>query len=122
MESIPWLTKDMNNQKLLEEWSIYVAQGQAELQAYINVDSNNVEHFDISRYWNDRRASLPLLTGHAERVLNVPVSSADAERAFSSYNKLVSSSRPNLADESIRVLHSASWNGDIGGRFRGYYY
>ena len=98
----------MNNQKLLEEWSIYVAQGQAELQAYINVDSNNVEHFDISRYWNDRLASLPLLTGHAERVLNVPVSSADAERAFSSYNKLVSSSRLNLAGESIRVLHSAS--------------
>ena len=74
--------KDMNNQKLLEEWSIYVVQDQTELQAYINVDSNNVEHFDMSRYWNDRRASLPLLTGHAQRARDVPVSSADAERAF----------------------------------------
>ncbi len=28
--------------------------------------------------------------------------------------------RLNLADESIRVLHAASRNGDTGGRFQGY--
>jgi hAT family C-terminal dimerisation region len=119
-KAIPWLMKDMNNQKLLEEWSIYIAQVQGELQPYTNVDSNAVEHFDVCRYWNDRRTSLPRLAGHALRTLDVPVSSADAERACSSYNKLVCSSRLSLSDESVRALHSAAWNGDICGRFRGY--
>lgn len=121
-KAIPWLMKDVNNQKLLEEWSIYIAQGQAELQQYTNVDSNAVEHFDIYRYWNDRRASLPRLAGHALRTLDVPVSSADAERAFSNYNQVVSSSRLSLSDESIRILHSIAWNGDVSGRFKGYDY
>jgi hypothetical protein len=53
---------------------------------------------------------------------SVTSGTADAERAFSSYNKLVCSSILNLADETIRALHSAAWNGDIGGRFRGYNY
>jgi hypothetical protein len=55
-KAVPWLTKDMHNQKLLEECSIYIEPGQSELQQYMNVDSNAVEHFDIKRYWNDRRA------------------------------------------------------------------
>jgi hypothetical protein len=42
--------KDMHNQHLLEEWSIYIVQGQAELQQYMKVDSNAVERFDINRY------------------------------------------------------------------------
>jgi hypothetical protein len=95
---------------------------QMELQPYTVANVDSVEHFDIIRYWNDRSASLPLLTRHALRALNVPVSSADAERAFSSYTKLVCSSRLSMADETIRVLHSAAWNGDISGRFRGYDY
>src|SRR6218665_1824322 len=33
------------------------------------------------------------------------------------YNKLVCSSRLSLSDESVRVLHSAVWNGEISGRF-----
>jgi hypothetical protein len=91
-----------------------------QLHPYTNMDSDAVEHFDISRYWNDRRASLPRFAGHALRTLDVPVSSADAERAFSSYNKLVCSSRLSLSDESVKVLHSAAWNGDICGRFKGF--
>jgi len=40
----------MDNKKLLEEWSIYVAQVQAQLQPYKSVDSKCiVEHFDIYR-------------------------------------------------------------------------
>ena len=107
---------------LLEEWSIYVAQSEADLRQYTNIDSESAEHFDISRYWNDRRASLPRLAAHALRALDVPVSSADAERAFSrpSYNKLVCFSRQSLCDESVRALHLAAWNGDITGRFKGY--
>jgi len=92
-KAIPWLMADVNNNMLLEEWSIYVAQSEADLQQYTNTDSASVEHFDISRYWNDRCASLPRLAAHALRALDVPVSSADAERAFSSYNKLVCFSR-----------------------------
>jgi hypothetical protein len=44
--------KDMYNHELLEEWSIYMVglQGQAELQQYMDVDSNAVERFDINRY------------------------------------------------------------------------
>jgi hypothetical protein len=42
---------DMYNHELLEEWSIYMVRGQAELQQYMmNVDSNAVERFDINRY------------------------------------------------------------------------
>jgi len=119
-KAIPWLVMDVNNSVLLEEWSIYVAQNEADLRQYTNIDSDSVEHFDISRYWNDRRAALPRLAAHALRALDIPVSSADAERAFSSYNKLVCFSRQSLSDESVRALHSAAWNGDITGRFRGY--
>jgi hypothetical protein len=57
---------------------------------------------------------------HALRALDVPVSSADVERAFSAYKKLVCPSRLALCDESVRVLHSAAWNGDITGRFEGF--
>ena len=50
-KTVPWLMKSMHNQKLLEEWSIYMVRGQAELQQYMmNVDSNAVERFDINRY------------------------------------------------------------------------
>ena len=115
--------KDMDNRQLLEEWSIYVMHILVDLRPYTNVgrDSDAAEHFDIilCRYWKDRCASLPRLAGHALRTLEVglPVSSADAERAFSTYNKLVCSSRLSLSDESVRVLHSAVWNGEISGRF-----
>jgi len=55
------------------------------LRPYTNVgrDSDAMEHFDTCRYWKDRCASLPRLAGHALRTLEVPVSSADAERTFS---------------------------------------
>ena len=44
------------------------------------MDTDAMEHFDLSRYWNDER-----LAGHALRALDVPLSYsfADAERAFS---------------------------------------
>ena len=114
----------MDNRQLLGEWSIYDMQIPADLRPYTNVgrDSDAMEHFDICRYGKDRCASLPCLVGHALRTVEVPVSSADAERAFSTYNKLVCSSRFSLSDESVRVLHSAAWNGDISGRFKGYDY
>ena len=119
-KAIPWLFKDASDHKLLEEWSIYVSQAQAELMVYTVTDVSSVEHFDISRYWNDKRTSLPLLAAHAFRAIQVPVSSADVERVFSSYKKLVCSSRLALSDDSVRVLHSAAWNGDIAGRFKGF--
>jgi hypothetical protein len=31
-KAISWLMKDMHNKKLLEEWSVYILQGQTELQ------------------------------------------------------------------------------------------
>jgi hypothetical protein len=46
-KAVPSLMQDMLNQKPLEEWSIYIAQGQAELQQYMNVVSNAVEPSDI---------------------------------------------------------------------------
>lgn len=119
-KAVPWLAKDASNHKLLEEWTIYVAQGQADLVGYAVCDASSVEHFDITRYWIDKRTSLPLLSAHALRALDVPVSSADVERAFSAYKKLVCPSRLALCDESVRVLHSAAWNGDITGRFEGF--
>ena len=124
-KAIPWLMKDMDNSALLEEWAVYIGQRQGDLQAYSNMQSQsgameNQEHFDISRYWNDRRAALPRLADHALRALDVPVSSADAEGAFSNYNKLVCFSRMSLSDESVKVLHATAWNGDISGRFKGY--
>jgi len=119
-KAIPWLKNDTDDHKLLEEWSIHVSQPQCDLKQYIQVDDNSVEHFDISRYWLDRRASLPRLAKHAFRTIDVPVTSADAERAFSRYNKLVCYRRLSLSDESVGVLHSAAWNGDITGRFEGY--
>jgi hypothetical protein len=35
-KAVPWLMNYMHNKKLLEEWSIYIAQGQAELQQYVH--------------------------------------------------------------------------------------
>src|SRR6218665_408758 len=123
-KAIPWFMKDMDNRQLLEEWAIYVMQILAELRPYTNEgrDSDAMEHLDICRYWKDRCASLPRLAGHALRTLEGPVSSSDAERAFSTYNKLICSSRLSLSDEFVRVLHSAAWNSDINGRFKGYDY
>jgi len=84
---------------------------QSDLKQYTKVDNNSVEHFDISRYWLDRRASLPRLAKHAIRTLDVPVTSADAERAFSRYNKLVCYSRLSLSDESVKsaAFGSVEW-------------
>lgn len=119
-KAIPWLMNDVNNSMLLDECSIYVAQGETDVHQYTNINPDSGEFFDIRCYWNDRCASMPRLAAHALCALDVPVSSADAERAFSSYNKLVSFSRQSLSDESVRALHSAAWNGDITGRFRDY--
>jgi hypothetical protein len=43
--------KDVHDQTLAQEWSVYIARGRAEVQQYTNVDSNAVEHFDINKYW-----------------------------------------------------------------------
>jgi hypothetical protein len=71
--------KDMHNQKLLEEWSIYIAQCQAELQQYMNVDSNAVEPFDIITDIGTIDVLITAFGGaYSLRALDVPVSSADA--------------------------------------------
>jgi len=88
---VPWLAKDVNNNAVLDEWAVYIAQNLADLNGYTNLDADAKEQFDILHYRTDRSGSLPHSVAHALRMLNMPVSSADAERAFSSYNKLVSS-------------------------------
>jgi len=61
--------EDMDNSALFEDWAVYIGHRQGDLQAYRIMQSQsgareNQEHFDISRYWNDRRAALPRLAGH----------------------------------------------------------
>ena len=58
-----------------------------------------------------------LLTQHALRALNVPVSSADpeAERVLNSYRPITNWCvlAHLLSEESVKELCSAAWNGDL---------
>lgn len=60
-------------------------QGHSEIRLYTNVDANAVENFDFNRYCNDRRTHFRIWTDILDDglAIDVPVSSADAERAFS---------------------------------------
>ena len=58
-----------------------------------------------------------LLTQHALRALNVPISSADAEAecALNSYRPITNWCvlTDSLSEESVKELCSAAWNGDL---------
>jgi len=55
--------------------ALMVAQDQAELQQHTNVHCNNLDHFDICRYWIDRLTFvIALLAGHVMHALRTAVS------------------------------------------------
>ena len=58
-----------------------------------------------------------LLTQHAVRALNVPVSStgAEAERALNSYRPITNCCvlADSLSKQSVKELCSVAWNGDL---------
>ena len=58
-----------------------------------------------------------LLTQHALRALNVPVSSVDAEaeRALNSYRPMTNWCvlADSISEDSVKELCSVAWNGDL---------
>ena len=74
-------------------------------------ESGTFRHFSVLEWPS---CSLAAVGWSCASCVRCPaVSSADAERAFSNYNKLVCFSRMSMFDESVKILHATAWNGDI---------
>ena len=73
-KAVPWLAKDVNNNAVLDEWTVYIAQNLAHLNGYPNLDTDAKEQFDILHYCTDRSGSVPHLVAHALHMLNMPIS------------------------------------------------
>ena len=129
------------NQRLIEypNQGFMIADGNLYCN-YCNCNVNWIHKSDVLRHTQAakhakarQRASANAsisVSGNLGDGPDVPQSADPGERSSTqtvvlsvrTYNKLACSSRLSLSDESVRVLHSAAWNGDISGRFEGYDY
>lgn len=66
--------------------------------------------FNINEYWEYKSIQLPRLSAYAMEVLSIPVTSADAERSFSLYNKIVTEKRSLISDEVARSIIMLNYN------------
>ncbi|CAF0945303.1 unnamed protein product [Brachionus calyciflorus] len=80
---------------LIEEWPIY---------KNICSQLKPIEYdFCLEKWWISHRSRLPNFFEQARWILRAPCSSTDSERAFSKYNLILSDSRQNMSEETIKM-------------------
>ena len=89
--------------RLLSEWAIYRNIKQHELP----------DPFVLQEFWEGTKIRLPLLAEIALSVLQVPASSAEAERSFTDYGNILTDKRHNLSDENMKMLSMLYHNKDL---------
>jgi hypothetical protein len=84
-------------------------------QAWVKSDGLpvNPNDFDVFSFWLHQTNRLPNLRKLALRVLSIPVSSADAERSFSTYNYILNHRRTNMSNASARTQVLIAANNNI---------
>jgi hypothetical protein len=109
-DAIPWEIDDLKKDKIYEQLVNYMKDDSIGLMGM---------NGDIKLFWKSLSMDLQLnakyglLSIFALRCLDVPVGSAEVERAVSAYNKVVTSDRLSLSDENIRHYVFIYANGNV---------
>lgn len=71
------------------------------------VPKNNIERFDILKFWSNHCKSLPHLTELVKKYLCIPVTSTSSERAFSYAGLIINAKRsslgPNVVEKTLFI-------------------
>jgi len=67
----------------------------------------------FGRFGFGKKNDFPNLFKIALSVLSVPITSAEVERSFSAYNKIVSDLRTRMGNDTARVQAMMYFNGDV---------
>ena len=89
--------------RLLSEWAIYRNIKQHELP----------DPIVLQEFWEGMKIRLPFPAEIALSVLQVPASSAEAERSFTDYGNILTDKRHNLSDENMKMLSMLYHNKDL---------
>lgn len=74
------------------------------------IPKDEIERFDILKFWSDNCKSLPSLAELVKKYLCIPVTSTSSERAFSYAGLLINSKRsslaPNVVEKTLFIHHN----------------
>jgi len=70
-------------------------------------------NIDVWAFWLWKKDDYPNLYKVALSALSVPITSAEVERSFSAYNKIVSDLRTRMGNDTARVQAMLYYNGDV---------
>ncbi|KAL7090882.1 hypothetical protein ACP275_12G069900 [Erythranthe tilingii] len=80
-------------------------QSKSELTRYLEENcENNVESFDLLRWWKENSIRFPILSQLARDVLAIPVSTVASESAFSTSGRILDPYRSSLNTEMVEAL------------------
>ena len=65
------------------------------------ITKEDLESFDLLKWWKDHEKQFPLLSVVARKVLGIPATSACCERIFSKSGNVVSSLRANISPQNV---------------------
>ena len=81
-----------------------------ELAQYIHMEVSDDTNFDVLKFWDDHKASLPILAGLARSLFAIPATSAPIERIWSRAGVLVCSRRARLTPFNVKCQLFCSTN------------
>lgn len=74
------------------------------------IANDDIEGFDILKFWNDHSKTLPSLAEVCKTFLCIPVTSTSSERAFSYAGLLINAKRsslsPNVVERTLFIHHN----------------
>jgi hypothetical protein len=65
------------------------------------ISKEDLESFDLLKWWKDHEKQFPLLSVIARKVLGIPATSACCERIFSKSGNVISSLRANISPQNV---------------------
>ena len=86
------------------DWAVYLGVAK-DYSETVEQDENN-----LLKFWNVHRLSIPKLYELSKWILAFPTNTAEVERSFSSYNKVLTKNRNKLTEESVAALNFIHFN------------
>lgn len=86
---------------------------EVQIKTYIaELKSGRIDRGDtcLTDYWSNRRHRAPELSTAAIASLSIPCHSAEVERSFSAYTKIMIPQRTNMRDSYLKLLNQMVYN------------
>lgn len=80
--------------------------------AFVNLskDASKMSEMDLLSFWSSVTRRIPKIAKVAKALLMIPANSAEVERSFSKYNKILSSDRRRFNPENLKMYTALFYN------------